>query len=278
MVAEKLVAIIGPTASGKSGLAVDLARKFDGEIICADSRTIYKGMNVGTAKPTAADRAAVPHHLLDILEPNQSFSVAEFKERANTAIADVRRRGRLPILVGGSGLYINAVVYDYQFPAGPANKLREELQGLSLPALVERLQTLDPDAATTIDLNNPRRVIRAIETAGLPRQKRPELMPAMMLVGLNPNLEMLEKKIVQRTQMMLDAGLVEEVRGLVQKYGADCEPFNSVGYRETIEFINGAIKEAELAGLISLHTRQLAKRQLTWWRRDPNIVWAQGII
>lgn len=270
---QRLLAIVGPTAGGKSALAMDLARQTNGEIICADSRTIYRDMNIGTAKPTAADRAAVPHHLLDVVAPNQPYSAAEFKQAADEVIAGIHTRGTLPILVGGTGLYVDAVLYDYRFPAGASNALRAELEKLPLSDLVQRLQVQDPDRAATIDLQNPRRVIRALELVGQPRIAPKALPSHAYIVGLDLGMPELEQRIAERTKNMLDNGLVDETRDLIRRYNPILEPFNTAGYREVIDFLQENLKRTELEPLINLHTRQLAKRQLTWFKRNPDIHW-----
>lgn len=269
-----LLAIVGPTASGKSDLAMKVAEQLRGEIICADSRTIYRGMNIGTAKPTAADQAKVPHHLLDIIDPDQSYSAAEFKREANRIIREIEARGRLPILCGGTGLYLYAVLYDYQFPAGPDNRLRQRLQKLSIDQLVDELEQIDPEAASSIDLRNPRRVIRAIETAGQPRQQG-HLRAGATIVGLWPNPDQLDQNIDQRTQAMLAGGLEREVSNLLEHYGPELEVLRSPGYIEIAELIAGKIDQPEAERLIKLHTRQLAKRQQTWFKRNQDIKWFQ---
>lgn len=268
----KLLAIVGPTASGKSALAMEVAQAFNGEIICADSRTIYRGMNIGTAKPTAADQALVPHHLLDIAWPDQSYTAAEFKLAANRLIAEIQARGRLPILCGGTGLYLYAVLYDYQFPAGPDNELRQRLQKLSIDQLISRLEQVNPEAASSIDLRNPRRVIRAIETDGQPRQQS-RLRGGSRLIGLRPDPAQLNRHIEARTKQMVAAGLAAEVKDLIDRFGADLEAFRSPGYAEMIDYLDGRIDLSEAERLIELHTRQLAKRQLTWFKRNQEIEW-----
>ncbi|HUC87213.1 MAG TPA: tRNA (adenosine(37)-N6)-dimethylallyltransferase MiaA [Candidatus Saccharimonadales bacterium] len=269
-----LLAIVGPTASGKTALALQLAKEHGGEIICADSRTIYRGMDIGTAKPTVAERAEVPHHLLDIIEPTQSYSAAEFQQAAIAVIEDTHRRQKLPILVGGTGLYLWAVLYAYRFPAGPSTSLRTELQQLPLAELVRRLQQVDPERAAVIDLRNSRRVIRALETAGQPQIAPKALSESSYILGLNPGLAELERHIARRTHQMLTAGLVDEVQGLLARYNPVIPPLNTVGYRETIDFLGDSLGRSQLEPLINLHTRQLAKRQLTWFKRNPDIHWA----
>jgi tRNA dimethylallyltransferase len=272
-----LLVIAGPTASGKSALALQIARDYNGEIICADSRTIYRGMDIGTAKPTPAEQAAVPHHLLDIAEPNQPYSAAEFKQAANVAIESIRHRQKLPILVGGTGLYLWSVIYDYRFPAGPSNALRMELQQLPLAELVRRLRQVDPERAAVIDLRNSRRVIRALETVGQPHIAPTALPANSYIIGLNPGMKELEQHITTRTAGMLEAGLIEEVRGLLTRYDSVIGPLNTISYKETMEFLHGTITHRQLESLINLHTRQLAKRQMTWFKRNPDIHWADTI-
>lgn len=275
MALGKLAAIVGPTASGKSDLAMEIARKHDGEIICADSRTIYRGMNIGTAKPSRTDQVEIPHHVLDIINPDEAFSAAEFKVAALNAIKDIESRGRLPILAGLSGLYAYALLYDYHFPAGARNQLRDELQQLPIDQLVERLQVIDPEAASQIDLKNPRRVIRAIETAGLPRTKA-ELRLGTILVGLRPSNETLTQRIFSRTENMVKAGLVDEVKNLIAQYDSTLESFKSPGYMEIISYLENETTLDQAQELINLHTRQLAKRQLTWFKRNPDIHWFES--
>ncbi len=271
--AIKYLALVGPTASGKTALAVDLAEQLGGEIICADSRTVYAGLDIGTAKPTAAEQARVPHHLLDVVSPQETYSAQTFKVAAEAAMADIAARGRIPLLVGGTGLYVYAVVYDYQFPAGPRTQLRVELEHQSLEDLVERLWREDPDRAAEIDLQNPRRVIRALETVGQPRQRQAPLPSNVFLGGLRRPQDVMNKNIVQRTHQMVEAGLVTEVEAVVAKYDSNLEVLKSPGYAEIIDYLRGATTLPQAEELISLHTRQLVRRQLTWFKRNPDIQW-----
>jgi tRNA dimethylallyltransferase len=273
---SKMVAIVGPTAAGKSELALRLAEEFEGEIVCADSRTVYRGMDIGTAKPTVEERKRVGHYLLDVADPEENLSAAVFKVMAQQAIAQVRSRGKLPILVGGSGLYIYSVLYDFEFPAGPRTAQREELEKLPLSELVRRLEREDPDQAVEIDLKNARRVIRALETVGQPRLREMKLPPGVLLLGLRPAPEDLAAAIERRTEAMFELGLVEEVAGLIRRYGPALEVLGSPGYAETRHYLAGDIKVEEARALIILHTRQLVKRQLTWFKRNPEILWLEG--
>ncbi len=269
----KLITILGPTASGKTDLALDLAERHNGEIICADSRTIYREMDIGTAKPSAADQARVRHHLLDIRNPDETMSAAEFKELAELAIRDISNRGKVPFLVGGTGLYAYAVIYDYKFPAGPRTNEREKLEQLPLVELVARLLREDPERSTEIDLQNPRRVIRALETVGQPREKATQLPSNALLLALRPSQDELEQRIKLRTGAMLAGGLVDEVKRLVEKYGANLESLRSIDYAEIIDFLAKNISVEKCEELINLHTKQLVKRQLTWLKRNDEIRW-----
>lgn len=269
---KSLLAIVGPTASGKTGLALELAKLTDVEIICADSRTIYKGMDIGTAKPSKLEQQAVPHHCLDLLRPDQPYSAAEFKQTAQKLIGEIVQRGNLPVLVGGTGLYVYAVMYDYSFPAGPNNELRRELEGRTVNELAGMLKELDRQTYEQIDLKNPRRLIRAIETVGVQKTKS-ELRSGHTIIGLNPSMETLETRIKLRTNQMLEDGLMDEVKDLKAQYGQANEAIQSVGYKEILDHLDGKTTLATATEFINLHTRQLAKRQMTWFKRNQDIRW-----
>ena len=270
-----IIAIVGPTASGKSALAIELAKRHNGEIICADSRTIYRGMDIGTAKPSEDEREGIPHYFLDIVEPNEAYSAQEFKTAAEIIIEDIVGRGKMPIIVGGTGLYVYALLYDYSFPAGARTVDRVAMEARDLADLVDELMQKDPHLAGDIDLANKRRVIRAIETAGIPRHKSERLRPNILLLGLRPEMEVLHTNITQRTLRMLQIGLVDEVRKMVEIYGPFTEALRSPGYAEIIEFLANRVSLEEAGDLISLHTRQLVKRQLTWFKRNDEIRWVE---
>ena len=272
----QVVAIVGPTCSGKTDLALGLAQRFGGEIVCADSRTLYREMDIGTAKPSAEQRRLVPHHLLDVAQPDQPVSAAEYKRLATAAIGDIAGRDKLPIMVGGSGLYMYSVAYDFQFPAGPRSQQREKLELEPLPVLVARLRRLDPERAGEIDLKNKRRVVRALETVGQPRLRQPILSKDWLLLGLRPTDDDLQSRIARRTQAMLSQGLVREVDSLTARYGVELEVLKSPGYAEISRYLNGQLTLAEAEELINLHTRQLARRQITWFKRNPDIQWLEG--
>lgn len=270
---SKLVTILGPTATGKTELGVRLAQKFDGEVVCADSRTIYRYMDIGTAKPSLVEMMQIPHHLLEVVNPSENFSAAEFKQLAVQAIGEISDKGKLPLLVGGSGLYIDSVLYDYQFPAGARNDLRIELESKSIEELVGMLKKVDPEAAEMVDLQNPRRVIRAIETAGQPRFKAKQMRPETLVLGLTLNKEIMQKRIVQRAQKMLDKGIINETKRIGDEFGWDIEALNSPGYRAIRKAILECHRNEDLADQITTETMQLAKKQMTWFKRNKDIIW-----
>ncbi len=242
VVTSPLVVIVGPTASGKSALAMEIAEKFDGEIICADSRTIYKYMDIGTAKPTEVDQKAVPHHLIDIIEPSEVFSAAKFKQLALEVIEDIASRGKLPILVGGTGLYIDALLFDYQFAAEGAQR----------------------------DPINPRHVHKAEE------QIRHELRPNTLVVGLNPELEILKERITQRVDMMIEQGFIEEVKTVSNRYGWQAPALLAPGYKAFRSYIENKISLDEAKAEFVRNDYLLARRQRTWFKRNKSIHWLEN--
>jgi tRNA dimethylallyltransferase len=266
-----LLVIVGETASGKSGLALRLARKFNGEIICADSWTVRQEVNIGTAKPTAEERALVPHHLLDVVGPDEDFTAAVFKGFANRAIADITSRGKLPIMVGGTGLYIDGVIYNFGFlPAGDRSD-RTELNSLSLPELLRKIRDLKL-ATDNLDTGNKRRLIRLIETNGAV-PTRQKLRDNTLIIGLKTGLEVLEERVIKRVDAMLADGLEDEVRTLAGRYGWDCEALKGVGYAQWQNYFSGAQSLSETRQKIIKATLDLAKRQRTWFKRNKSIHW-----
>ncbi len=263
--------IVGETASGKSALALQLAQQFNGEIICADSWTVRKEVNIGTAKPSAAEQARVRHHLLDVIAPCGDFTAAVFKRLTNQAIKDIIERGKLPIMAGGTGLYIDGVLYDFDFlPAGDRSA-RQSLNELSLDQLLLKIETMgiDPNG---IDTRNKRRLIRLIETGGA-HPNRQDLRPNTLIIGVKPGREELKQKIIDRTDTMLAAGLETEVRHLSEKYSWDCEALKGVGYAQWQDYFNGSETFSETRQKIIKATLDLAKRQRTWFKRNKSIQW-----
>jgi tRNA dimethylallyltransferase len=266
-----LVVIVGETASGKSALALGLAENLGGEIICADSWTVRREVNIGTAKPTAAERATVPHHLLDIVDPDEDFTAAVFKDRANAAITDIASRGKLPIMVGGTGLYIDGVLYDFGFLPEGDRTARQELNALSPSALLQRIQATGIELGV-VDQRNKRRLIRLLETNGQ-QPRRAALRPNTLILGLHIDRQALTERITKRADAMLAAGLEAEVEALRRRYGWECEALKGVGYREWQAYFKGSQSLAETRAKIVKSTLNLAKRQRTWFKRNKSIHW-----
>jgi len=280
---KKLIVILGPTASGKTALAIKLAKQFDGEIVSADSRQIYKELNIGTAKPTKKEREAIPHHLVDVISPTQEFNVVIYKKLAIQAIKDIQKRGKVPFLVGGTGLYIQAVVDNIEFPRVPAQwNLRKELEKKSTKELFEIYKKLDPRGAKFIARENKRRLIRAIEVCkvtGKPffeQRKRGKVLFDILQIGIKVNKEELRARISKRVEEMFKSGLEEEVKRLVEKYGFEIPLLQTIGYQEWQEYFAGKITKEELKEKIKLHTLQFAKRQITWFKKDKRIKWIKN--
>lgn len=279
---KKIIAIMGPTASGKTALAIAIAKKYNGEIVSADSRQVYRGMDIGTAKPTKAELRAVPHHLINIKDPDEEYAVAEYKNDAIAAIEKILKRGRLPILAGGTGLYVKAVLENLDIPkvaADPALRaeIESDIRNNGLPAAFKKLVALDPEAAYIVDPKNPRRVVRALEvalTTGKPftaQRKKNEPLFDAFVIRLNPPPEALRKRVNARVDQMMRDRLLEEVKHLTKKYGMRCKAFDAIGYREIIEYLNGALSLAAAVALIKINTWHYAKRQMTWFGRAmPN--------
>lgn len=265
-----LVVIVGPTASGKSSAAMEVARLFDGEIVCADSRTVYKGMDIGTAKPSYLDREEIPHHLLDIIDPSESFSAARFKQLANGAIQDILDRRRLPILVGGTGLYVDSVLFDYKFPDKPDGILRQRLETMSVEEL--QLEIAARCLQLPENIKNKRHLSRVIELNG--RQgKKSSMVSNSLVIGINPGLEIISKNIDNRIEQMMVQGYLSELRELVTKFGWDAPGLQSTSYRAFKYYINGVATLDESIAAFHRNDYQLARRQLTWFRRNKSIHW-----
>jgi tRNA dimethylallyltransferase len=280
-----VLALVGPTAAGKTALALELAPRLGAEVVSADAMLVYRGMDIGTAKPTAAERARVPHHLVDVVDPAEEFSVARFQPMARTAIDDVLARGRVPLLVGGSGLYFHAVVDEFAFPpTDPAIRRRLEADAAEegLPALYRRLADRDPAAAARIQPANLRRIVRALEVIELTGQPFSSFRGAMdeplsryrlAVAGLDPGPERLRARIAERVAAMAEAGLVDEVRRL----GAG--PLSrtarqALGYKELLDALECGGSVADALAEVVTRTRAYARRQLAWFRRDGRIRWS----
>lgn len=266
-----LVVIVGPTASGKTSLAIDVAKKYDGEIICADSRSIYKGADIGTAKPTIHERAGIPHWGLNLVEPGEYYSVSDFKKYACKKIIEIRSRGKLPILVGGSGLYVDSVVFDYKFGPQANIKLRQELQHLSIVELhkyCEMKNIILPN-----NYKNKRYLIRTIERCGIIPESNNLPIQNSIIVGITTEKFELRSKIVNRAQKIIDDGVIDEAKILGANFGWDNEAMKSNIYPLIHRYLNNELSLDDLKiNFITLDWR-LAKRQLTWLRRNSFIHW-----
>jgi len=272
---QPLIVIVGETAAGKSAMAMRLADQFNGEIICADSWTVYKGFDIGTAKPSLAEQKQIPHHLLDVADPKIGFSAAIFKRLATVVIDDIHERGKLPILVGGTGLYIDSVLYNYSFmPTGPIER-RQELDKLSLDEVKAMAAALSLDT-TGIDTGNKRRLIRLIENNGK-KPERQKLRSNTLVLGLGVPKEDLEARIEIRVDSMISGGLENEVKQLKAEYGWDIEPMKGIGYREFGVYFAGEQTMEQTREQIIRSTLLLAKKQRTWFKRNKSIQWVNDL-
>lgn len=268
---SSLVVIIGPTASGKTALAVELAEQVGGEIICADSRTIYKDMDIGTAKPTRAEQERVPHWGLDLIEPGQLFTAADFKRYATAKIADIRARGKVPFLVGGTGLYVDAVIFDYKFGTQADVEKRLYLERLTLEELhmyCDKNNIVLPKNAT-----NKRYVIRAIERNGQLLQRSDTPIGVSTIVGIATDREILRARIEHRAEQLLTNSVVEEAIRLGEKYGWESEAMTGNIYPLVRAYVQGGLDSEGLKEQFTTLDWKLARRQLTWFRRNPYIIW-----
>lgn len=282
---KPLLVIVGPTAVGKTQVSIEIARRMDAEIVSADSRLFYRGMDIGTAKPAPVERQGVPHHLVDVADPDEVWSLALFQQAAQQAIADIHARGKLPILVGGTGQYVKAVIEGWQPPAQPPHPLlRSVLERMAdeqgKEAMHSMLALLDPVAAQGIDPRNVRRTIRALEVIfstgrRFSEQRRKSSSPYLVqILGLTRNRKTLYERIDSRIEDMLQRGFLEEVRALLEKYPPDLPAFSAIGYRQLIEVLQGSKTLEEAVLEIRRLTRRYVRQQGAWFREeDPQIRW-----
>jgi tRNA dimethylallyltransferase len=283
---QKLLVIIGPTAVGKTMLSIEMAKRYNGEIISGDSMQIYRGMDIGTAKIKKDEMEGIPHHLIDIKEPFENFSVADFQLLVRAKIDEIAQKSKLPIIVGGTGLYIQSVIYDYQFSDVPGDEsyrlmLEERVQKIGNEALYKELLEVDPGSASQIHPNNVRRVIRALEIFHLTgktmqdfqSKQQPDLLYNTAIVGLSMEREKLYERINYRVDLMIEQGLIEEVKDLYQQGLRDCQSIQAIGYKEIFAYFDGKVTLKEAIANLKQNSRRYAKRQLTWFRNKMEVAW-----
>lgn len=271
---QPLIVIVGPTASGKTALAIDLATQYGGEIICADSRTVYTGMAVGTAKPSLAEQARVPHWGIDLVRPDQPYNAALFQQYARGKIADIRSRGKVPFLVGGTGLYVDAVVYDYEFPEPPAKATLMQYQVMSTDQLVSYCIYNNINLPTNIQ--NKRHLLRAILHKDHPDRRRNTIIDNTIVVGITADRNVMRERIAARTEHMFADGVVEEANMLGKKYGWDSEAMSGNIYPILKQYIDQVISLDEAKQRVISADVHLAKRQKTWFQRNRHIFWGSA--
>lgn len=278
----KIVVICGPTASGKTALGIQVAQQANGEIISSDSMQIYKDMDIGTAKPTPEERAQAVHHLVDFVSPDQRYSVADFKKDATEKIEDILSRGKLPIIVGGTGLYVNSLIHNIEYKEEITDiEYRNELEKVDLETLYKQAQEIDPEAAAKVSQNDRKRITRILEiyhTTGktktqMEAESRKEVKYDYKIFVLTPERDKLYERINLRVDLMMQAGLVDEVKQLLQKYNEFPTAMQGLGYKEVKEYLDGDITEEEMVEKIKQESRHYAKRQLTWFRQYKDATW-----
>lgn len=278
-----LITIIGPTAVGKTDLSISLAEKLNAEIISGDSMQVYKYMDIGTAKISEKEMSGIPHHLIDILEPTEAFNAIRFKELAEKTIDEIYQRHHLPMIVGGTGLYINGLLYDYNFLGDTNIKYRSDLENIDTKILYQMLLKIRPDIENSIHENDRFRIMRALEiikTSGKDSLKAFDMKENyfskydLCLIGLNMDRSLLYERINYRVDKMLAEGLLEELEDLLKKgYNEEMQALKAIGYKELILYLKGKLSFNDAVELLKKNTRHFAKRQITWFKRDPNIKW-----
>lgn len=282
----KVIVIVGPTASGKTAISIELAKKINGEIVSADSMQIYKKMDIGTAKPTEEEKENIKHYMIDIIEPNEAFNVAKYKEMAQKAIDEIISKGKTPIVIGGTGLYINTLINGIEFKEIETDKtyreqLEKEAKENGIDIVYKKLQEIDPEAAKNIDKNNIRRVIRALEIykltgktkTQLDKESIKEVQYDYKIFGMLWEREELYDRINKRIDIMIENGLIDEVKELTQKYKISNTAMQGIGYKEVIEYLENKISIEDMKEKLKMETRRYAKRQITWFKKDKRITW-----
>jgi tRNA dimethylallyltransferase len=263
--------IVGPTASGKSSLAIEIARRYDGEIICADSQTLRRGLDIGTAKPTKKDQNEIPHHLLDIIEPYEEFSVGAFQKLAIAAVKNIQSRGKLPIVAGGTGLYIDSLFYQYELETDQNNRsYKRELQAMSVQELQHKIH--DSNYPMPENKENPRHLIGMLLRRGIVKENR-EPAPGALMYGLQVDDHELKQRINARVETMFRSGFISEVEMIVENYGNPPKKLDAIGYPIAMKYLVGHMSLSEVKELFKTLHWQYARRQKAWFKRNPHIVW-----
>ena len=288
---QKVIVICGPTASGKTGLSIELAKKIDGEIVSCDSMQIYKDMTIGTAKPTVQEMQGIKHYLIDCVSPEQRFSVADYKTEATKAIKEILAKGKVPIVVGGTGLYLEALIYGIEYEEIDVDLdyrayLDKMEQEKGLQYLYNEAEKIDEEATKKISPNDKKRICRILEIYKATGKTKTQLEQESrskgpdfdyILFGINMDRDKLYERINKRVDMMVENGLIEEVKALSKKYNKFPTAMQGLGYKEVVEYLNGSIGKDEMIEKIKMMTRRYAKRQLTWFRKYDNITWLDGL-
>lgn len=286
----KVIVICGPTASGKTSLSISLAKKINGEIVSCDSMQIYKEMDIGSAKPTVEEMQEIKHYLVDFVSPEKRYSVSEYKEDASKAIEEIINKGKTPIIVGGTGLYLNSLIYNIQYNEMEVDlnyrrELEKEAEEYGLEVLYNRAKGIDPEAMEKVSANDKKRITRVLEIYNatgrnkteLEKKSRKEVPYNYLIFGINMERSILYDRINKRVDIMLEQGLIEEVKNLINKYSNMPTAMQGLGYKEVKEFLDGNISKEEMIEKIKMETRRYAKRQITWFKRIENIIWLDGL-
>lgn len=289
MLKPKVIVIGGPTASGKTALSIELAKAIDGEIVSADSMQIYQEMDIGTAKPTEEEKQNIKHYMLDIIKPNQRYSVADYKKDAKEAIRKIIKKGKTPIVIGGTGLYIDSLIYEIEYPELEIDiSYRKELEEIAdkegLLGLYEKAKTIDKDAMEKINVNDRKRILRVLEIyhqtgktkTELEKESRKEPEFDYRMFAIDMNREVLYDRINRRVDIMLENGLIEEVKNIYEKYKEFPTAMQALGYKEVVEYLENKITKEEMIEKIKMESRRYAKRQLTWFRKNKETKWLNG--
>ena len=287
---KKIIFIVGPTSVGKTKLSVDIAKEFSGEIISCDSMQIYKEMDIGSAKPTVEEMQEIKHYLVDFVSPEKRYSVSEYKEDASKAIEEIINKGKTPIIVGGTGLYLNSLIYNIQYNEMEVDlnyrrELEKEAEEYGLEGLYNRAKEIDPEAMEKVSANDKKRITRVLEIYNatgrnkteLEKKSRKEVPYNYLIFGINMERSILYDRINKRVDIMLEQGLIEEVKNLINKYSNMPTAMQGLGYKEVKEFLDGNISKEEMIEKIKMETRRYAKRQITWFKRIENIIWLDGL-